>query len=143
MSESGEAPVPARGRKRVSMLPGGFRIDRRVRTILVAYLVVVTAIVAYTSTSIAEQQGSALVVNIAARQRALAERYVKDVLLVSNGLAADPSDAAEDLRENAELLLRGGTGVSVHGADAEIDVGPASDPRVVAKLQQDRRLIEE
>ena len=37
-------------------------------------------------------------------------------------------DAAEDLRENAALLLGGGTGVSVHGADLEIDVDPASDP---------------
>ena len=81
--------------------------------------------------------------NIAARQRALAERYVSDVLLVTNGFAADPGDAAEDLRENAALLLGGGTGVSVHGADAEIDIEPASDPRVVAKLEQDQRLIEE
>jgi diguanylate cyclase (GGDEF)-like protein/PAS domain S-box-containing protein len=113
-----------------------------VLAILAVYLVVVTAIVAYTSTSIAEEQGSALVVNIAARQRALADRYVSDILLVTNGFAADPSDAAEDLRENAALLLGGGTGVSVHGADLEIDVEPASDPRVVAKLQQDQRLIE-
>jgi diguanylate cyclase (GGDEF)-like protein/PAS domain S-box-containing protein len=139
----GQAPVLLRRRKRGSGLPGDFRTDRRVRTILAAYLVVVTAIVAYTSTSIAEEQGSALVVNIAARQRALAERYVNDVLLVSNGFAADPSEAAEQLRENAELLIGGGTGISVHGADAEIDVDPAGDPRVVAKLEQDQRLIEE
>ena len=143
MSESDrETPVQPRRRKRGSTLPGDRRTDRRVRGILTVYLVVVTAIVAYTSTSIAEEQGSALVVNIAARQRALADRYVSDILLVTNGFAADPSDAAEDLRENAALLLGGGTGVSVHGADLEIDVDPASDPRVIAKLQQDQRLIE-
>ena len=130
-------------RKRGSALPGDRRTDRGVRAILAVYLVVVTAIVAYTSTSIADEQGSALVVNIAARQRALADRYVSDVLLVKDGFAADPSDAAEDLRENAALLLDGGTGVSVHGADLEIDVDPASDPRVIAKLQQDQRLIED
>ena len=138
----GETMVQPRSRKRGSALPGDRRTDRRVLAILAVYLVVVTAIVAYTSTSIAEEQGSALVVNIAARQRALADRYVSDILLVTNGFAADPSDAAEDLRENAALLLGGGTGVSVHGADLEIDVDPASDPRVIAKLQQDQRLIE-
>ncbi len=143
MHESdGETLMQPRRRKRGSALPGDLRTDRRVRAILAGYLVVVTAIVAYTSISIAEEQGSALVVNIAARQRALADRYVSDILLVTNGFAADPSDAAEDLRENAALLLGGGTGISVHGADLEIDVDPASDPRVIAKLQQDQRLIE-
>src|SRR5688500_14309416 len=143
MHESdGETLMQPRRRKRGSALPGDLRTDRSVLAILAVYLVVVTAIVTYTSTSIAEEQGSALVVNIAARQRALADRYVSDILLVTNGFAADPSDAAGDLRENAALLLGGGTGVSVHGADLEIDVDPPSDPRVIAKLQQDQRLIE-
>ena len=53
----GETPVRPRGRKRGSALPGDLRTDRRVRAILAVYLVVVTAIVAYTSTSIAEEQG--------------------------------------------------------------------------------------
>ena len=124
----GETLVQPRREKRGSALPGDLRTDRRVLAILAVYLVVVTAIVTYTSTSIAEEQGSALVVNIAARQRALADRYVSDILLVTNGFAADPSDAAGDLRENAALLLGGGTGVSVHGADLEMDVDPPRDP---------------
>jgi diguanylate cyclase (GGDEF)-like protein/PAS domain S-box-containing protein len=123
-------------------MPGDLRTDRRVRRILAAYLAIVTAIVAYTTISIAMEQGSALVVNIAARQRALANRYVSDVLLVTSGLAADPAKEAEELRENATLLLAGGTGVSVHGADAEVSIRPVSDPRVVDKLRQDQRLIE-
>ena len=123
-------------------MPGDLRTDRRVRRTLAAYLAIVTAIVAYTTISIANEQGSALVVNIAARQRALANRYVSDVLLVTNGMKADPAEAAEELRENATLLLTGGTGVSVHGANAEISIRPVSNPSVVAKLEQDRRLIE-
>jgi diguanylate cyclase (GGDEF)-like protein/PAS domain S-box-containing protein len=123
-------------------MPGDLRTDRRVRRTLAAYLAIVTAIVTYTTISIANEQGSALVVNIAARQRALANRYVSDVLLVTSGLKADPAEAAEELRENATLLLNGGTAVSVHGADAEIDIRPVSNPSVVAKLKQDRRLIE-
>ena len=61
MHESdGETLMQPRRRKRGSALPGDLRTDRRVRAILAGYLVVVTAIVAYTSTSIAEEQGSAL-----------------------------------------------------------------------------------
>ena len=123
-------------------MPGDLRTDRRVRRTLAAYFAIVTVIVTYTTISIANEQGSALVVNIAARQRALANRYVSDVLLVTSGMKADPAEAAEELRENATLLLNGGTAISVHGADAEIRIRPVSNPSVVAKLRQDRRLIE-
>ena len=61
-------------------MPGDLRTDRRVRRTLAAYLAIVTAIVAYTTISIAMEQGSALVMNNAARQRAHANRYVSDVL---------------------------------------------------------------
>ena len=123
-------------------MPGDLRTDRRVRRTLAAYFAIVTVIVTYTTISIANEQGSALVVNIAARQRALANRYVSDVLLVTSGMKADPAEAAEELRENATLLLNGGTAISVHGADAEISIRAVSNPSVVAKLEQDRRLIE-
>ena len=123
-------------------MPGDLRTDRRVRKILAVYLAIVTAIVTYTTISIANEQGSALVVNIAARQRALAHRYVSNVLLVTNGLQADPAEIAEELRENATLLLKGGTGVSVHGADTQVSIRPVSDPSLVAKLRQDKRLIQ-
>ena len=54
-------------------------------------------IISYTAAEIAHQRGSALIINIASRQRALAERYVKDVLLVTDGIQADPKDAADQL----------------------------------------------
>jgi diguanylate cyclase (GGDEF)-like protein/PAS domain S-box-containing protein len=122
---------------------GGLRTDRHVRWILVLYLAVVAVIVSYTVASIAHQRGSALIINIASRQRALAERYVKDVVLVTDGVQADPSDDADQLRVNAHTLLFGGDVVAVHGADEETVIPPASDdPLIIAKLQQERRLIE-
>jgi diguanylate cyclase (GGDEF)-like protein/PAS domain S-box-containing protein len=122
---------------------GERRTDRRFRWILALYLFVTAMIISYTAVAIAHQRGSALIINIAARQRALAERYVKDVLLVTNGIQADPLDDAAQLLTNADALLVGGDVIAVHGADAEIVIPPASDdPAVIAKLVQEQRLIE-
>jgi diguanylate cyclase (GGDEF)-like protein/PAS domain S-box-containing protein len=117
------------------------RESRRLRWILVPYLVVVTVIVGYNARAIAQQRGSALVVNVAARQRALAERYVRDVILQTQGIAADPTDDAEQLLSNADALLHGGEVTAVQGADATVVIHSADDPLVIAKLDEEQRLI--
>ena len=128
--------------RRTSFL-GERRTDRRFRWILTSYLIVTAVIISYTAGAIADQRGSALIINIAARQRALAERYVKDVVLVTDGIQADPLDDAEQLLTNAHALLVGGDVIAVHGADAEVVIPPGSDdPAVIAKLEQEQKLIE-
>jgi diguanylate cyclase (GGDEF)-like protein/PAS domain S-box-containing protein len=128
--------------RRASFL-GERRTDRRFRWILASYLIVTAAIISYTAGAIADQRGSALVINIAARQRALAERYVKDVVLLTDGIQADPLDDAHQLLTNADALLAGGHVIAVHGADAEVVIPTASeDPAVIAKLEQEQKLIE-
>ena len=105
------------------------------------YLVVVTVIVGYNAHAIAQQRGSALVVNVAARQRALSERYTKDVILRTEGIAADPAADSEQLRSNADALLHGGEVTAVQGADATMVIHGAHDPLVIAKLDEEQRLI--
>jgi diguanylate cyclase (GGDEF)-like protein/PAS domain S-box-containing protein len=118
------------------------RLARRLRWIVSLYLVLITVIVGFNATRIAHERGAALVVNIAARQRALAERYTKDVVLRTQGVAADPEDDAEELLANADALLHGGDVISVQGADEEVRIAPASsDPKVIGKLTEERRLI--
>src|SRR3954453_12565769 len=53
-------------------------------------------------------QHRAAVLQVAARQRAIAERYVNEVLLVSSGRRADPAATAGLLTESADALLNGG-----------------------------------
>lgn len=131
-----------RGRR--SGFLGGVRSEGRLRWIIAVYLVVVGGIIAYTTNAIGDERDSALIVNIASRQRALAERYVKDVVLVVEGYQADPADDAAQLRANADALLFGGEVIAVRGADEEIVIPPASDhPVVVAKLETEKELIEE
>ena len=126
------------------LAPGALHLDRRIGRTLAVYLVVITVIVGYNARAIADQRGSALSVNVAARQRALAERYEKDVVLTTLGIQADPGADAEQLLANADALLHGGEVLAVQGADEEIQIHPASHDRlVVAKLEEENRLIRE
>jgi diguanylate cyclase (GGDEF)-like protein/PAS domain S-box-containing protein len=86
-------------------------------------------------------QHRAAVLEIAARQRTLSERYVKEVLLVRAGAAADPATTATVLRESAHALLDGGAAPAVSGDDDETAISGASDPVVRGELEQERRLV--
>jgi diguanylate cyclase (GGDEF)-like protein/PAS domain S-box-containing protein len=120
------------------------RLDRRLRLILVLYLIVITGIVGYNAKAISKEQGAALIVNVAARQRALAERYQKDVVLRTQDVQADPEDDATQLLRNAGALLNGGDVIAVQGADEQVRIPRASDdPRVIVKLEEERRLIQQ
>ncbi len=130
-----------RASRRLPLL-GDLRLDRRLRWVVALYLVVIAGIVGYNARAISKEQGAALIVNVAARQRALAERYQKDVVLQTQDVQADPADDAAQLLSNAEALLNGGDVLAVQGADQEVVIPPASDdPRVIAKLDEERRLI--
>jgi diguanylate cyclase (GGDEF)-like protein/PAS domain S-box-containing protein len=119
------------------------RLDRRLAFIVALYLVLIASFVGYNAVAVARERGAALVVNVAARQRALAEGYVKDVILKSQGVQADPEGDAELLLTNAHALLNGGEVTAVQGADAEVRIGVASaDSRVIDKLVEEQRLIE-
>jgi diguanylate cyclase (GGDEF)-like protein/PAS domain S-box-containing protein len=119
------------------------RLDRRLALIGALYLVLIASIVGYNAVAIGRERGAALIVNIAARQRALAEAYVKDVILKSQGFQADPESGAVQLLTNAEALLHGGDVTAVQGADADVTIPVASkDGRVIVKLEEEQRLIE-
>jgi PAS domain S-box-containing protein len=106
------------------------------------YLVLIAGILAYNARVTQHQRSSALVVNIAGRQAAFAERYVKDVLLEAAGFQADHERDAENLQRTAAALLHGGEVRAVQGAFATIEIQPASDHwRVIAKLEHEEKLI--
>jgi PAS domain S-box-containing protein len=118
------------------------RLSGRLGWVVGLYLLLIAGILAYNARVTDHQRSSALVVNIAGRQHAFAERYVKDVLLKAAGLQAAPEDDAEILQQTATALLHGGEVLAVQGADATITIQPASgDWRVVAKLQHEQALI--
>jgi diguanylate cyclase (GGDEF)-like protein/PAS domain S-box-containing protein len=119
------------------------RTERRLAGIVVLYLVLIAGIVGFNAREMSRERGAALSLNVAARQRALAERYVRDAFLEVEGIQADPIDDATQLLTNANALLAGGDVVAVQGADSVVHIRPASgDPRVISKLEAEHRLIE-
>ncbi len=82
----------------------------------------------------------ATVVQVAARQRTLAERYVQEVLLVRQGQRADPAYTGGVLRDSVVALLHGGTAPAVNGDDDATRLAPFKGARVRAQLEQERRL---
>src|SRR5262249_2790879 len=99
--------------------------------------------VALTIRSASRSKNQAAVVEVAARQRTLAERYVKEVLLVEDGRQADPATIGVLLQESADILLDGGKVPAVDGDDDETTLGRQTDPVVRAQLEQERRLVED
>jgi hypothetical protein len=132
----------ARGRGRRARRVGQVGSERRLLWIVAVYLLVIGTILGYNAIATAGERDAALVVNVAARQRAVTERYIKDVLLSLSGYPADPQADAQALQENAVALLHGGTVDAVQGADGRVHIPPASnDWKILAKLEQERRLI--
>jgi diguanylate cyclase (GGDEF)-like protein/PAS domain S-box-containing protein len=81
------------------------------------------------------------VIEIAARQRTLAERYVEEILLVRDGRQANPSYTAGVLAASATTLLEGGTVPAVNGDDDATSL-PAAEGHVLrAQFAQEQRLV--
>ena len=83
----------------------------------------------------------AVVVQIAARQRTLAERYVEEILLARSGAQANPGTIATVLHESAGALLDGGEAPAVNGDDDEAELPRAEGTIVRAQLLQAGRLV--
>ncbi|MEA2146980.1 MAG: hypothetical protein QOG59_2567, partial [Solirubrobacteraceae bacterium] len=86
-------------------------------------------------------QNRATVVEVAGRQRTLAERYVQDVLLVRAGQKADPALTASLLMGSARALLNGGAAPSVNGDDDGTNVAAASGAVLRRQLVEEQHLI--
>jgi diguanylate cyclase (GGDEF)-like protein/PAS domain S-box-containing protein len=120
-------PFAARGRTTIA-------------AILLTFALVATLSVTLSIRATARSKHQAAVVQVAARQRTLAERYVKEVLLSREGEQADPSLTAELLVRSANVLLDGGAVPAVNGDDDETKLPAATGKTVRAQLLQERRL---
>ena len=85
----------------------------------------------------------AVVVQVAARQRTLAERYVTDVLLARDGIPSDPAKVASLLSESADVLINGGVAPAVDGDDDETALAPADGTVVRSQLRQAQLLVQD
>jgi hypothetical protein len=105
--------------------PFAGRGRRAIGAILVTFALSSTVTVLLSIWAISRAQGGATTLEVAARQRMLADRYVGELLLVRSGAKADPASTAAVLRRSADVLLDGGRAPAVNGDDDE-EVVPAA-----------------
>ncbi|PZS36105.1 MAG: hypothetical protein DLM59_01830 [Pseudonocardiales bacterium] len=111
--------------------------------ILAVFAVTSVAAVGLSALATVRAQHRAVVIEVAARQRTLAERYMNDVLLTRDGQRADPKGTARLLQLSGQALLDGGTAPGVDGDDDRTTVAAAQGATVRRQLQQALHLIED
>ena len=114
---------------------------RTIGAVLLTFALFSTVSVALSIRATGRSRNRAAVVEVAARQRTLAERYRNEVLLRRAGVQADPAYVGMLLRTSARALLDGGTAPAVYGDDDETKLSPATGSVVRRQLEQELRLV--
>ena len=127
--------------RRRGFTPFASRGRRQIAAILVTFGLFSAVSVAVSIRATSKSQHKATVVEVASRQRTLAERYVNRVLLQLQGKQADARYTGSLLTESARVLLDGGEAPAVNGDDDETKLSPTSGSVVRAQLEQEQRLV--
>jgi diguanylate cyclase (GGDEF)-like protein/PAS domain S-box-containing protein len=126
---------------RADFRPFAFRGRRPLLAMLLTFTVVSALGVTSSIWATKRSQSRASVIEVAARQRTLTERYVKEVLLARGGVRVDPSYTASILSDSARVLLDGGTAPAVKGDDDGTDLPRAPGATLRAQFRQEARLV--
>ncbi|HEX6702502.1 MAG TPA: EAL domain-containing protein [Gaiellaceae bacterium] len=128
-------------RRRQAFRPFATRGRRTIVGILATFALFSAMTVTVSIWATSGSQHRAAVLEVAARQRTLAERYVQEVLLARAGAQADPAQTGRLLARSADSLLNGGVAPAVDGDDDETPLPRADGGMVRAQLRQERRLV--
>jgi diguanylate cyclase (GGDEF)-like protein/PAS domain S-box-containing protein len=114
---------------------------RAIIAIFVTFALISAATIALSVHTTKGSEHRTSVIQIAARQRTLAERYVEETLLVREGRAADSAYTARIMQASAAALLGGGTAPPVNGDDDETALPPAEDVGIQRQFALEQRLV--
>jgi methyl-accepting chemotaxis protein len=120
-----------------------YSIRARLAALVCFFVAVLGALVVFSQSSSSTNRTNALVDNVMGRQPTLVERYLKEVILISNGYTADPDDTRDQLESTAKALLDGGKVIAVQGNDDEVTIPAATNRIVRAKLEEEQKVIGE
>jgi diguanylate cyclase (GGDEF)-like protein/PAS domain S-box-containing protein len=128
-------------RRRQAFRPFASSGRRTVAAILATFALFSAVNVGLSVWSTSRSKYKASVLEVAARQRTLAERYVKTVLLARVHVQANPGYIAGLLEDSSSALLNGGKAPAVNGDDDETKLSAADGKLLRAQLVQERKLI--
>jgi diguanylate cyclase (GGDEF)-like protein/PAS domain S-box-containing protein len=129
----------------ISRLRRARPFDRAGRGIVVAIFIsfgLASAVsVTLSIVAIDRSRSRATALEVVARQRTLAERYVGEVLAAHDGGTADPTQTAALLNESVRVLLDGGVAPAAPGNDDSTRIAAVSGTSIRRQLVEQQRLI--
>jgi diguanylate cyclase (GGDEF)-like protein/PAS domain S-box-containing protein len=128
-------------RRQNAIQPFATRGRATVAAILVMFALVSATSVTLTIRATERSRNRSAELQVAARQRTLAERYVEEILLARAGKQADPAALASIMHDSARVLLDGGTAPAVDGDDDDSVLTRATGSEVRSQLVQEQRLV--
>jgi PAS domain S-box-containing protein len=114
---------------------------RTVAAIMLVFTLYTGLSLVLSARTVDRSQSRAEVLEIAARQRTLAEHYGKEVLLAQAGAPSAAASVARDLKRSVDAMLEGGLAPGVAGDDDEARLSPLRGTLLRRQLRQERRLI--
>ena len=125
---------------------GGWRglpLRWKIGTVPALFVVLLLGLQFFNSASIASLQGDTRVVDIAARQRVLNERFLAQVLSTAEGHPQDYALTRTRFNESADALTNGGDAVLNMDTGARTVLPPAPTDSIRDQLAQQKRLMTE
>ncbi len=119
----------------------GLRLSVKIALIPGMFILAAAGVLYYTVSTLGTQEGDAVVINLAGRQRMLNQRLAKEVMLAVDGHETDYSATISMLETTLSALRDGGEAPLGNGATT--DLGPAETPEIVAELNTQAECLEE
>lgn len=116
------------------------KVSHKLAFISIGFTLIIGAIVYFTVDGIREQKGDAVVIDLAGRQRMLTQKYVKEVVLASQGHSADFKTTLKLFDETLEALVLGGAAVEDLTTGRTVTLARARNPNAEARLINQRGL---
>ena len=119
------------------------KISLRHKFIVVSVLftMVLGGLIVYDAAILNAQKENGVVGGLAARQRTLAQRYMKDVILAGMGQQTDYESSAKLLKDSQAVLLDGGLLPGAEQTGLQGEMPGTSDAEIRAKLTEQGTLI--
>ncbi len=126
-----------------AVVVGGVGLRKKLLFISACFVAAISGIMLYTVATIANQHSDGAIIDLAGRQRMLAQRYMKEVLLTAGGVEADYAATIQLFDNTLESLLDGGPAVRRPKTGQTTILPQATLPEADASLRSQRRLSQE
>ena len=116
-------------------------VSRRLIATTSLFLLTIFGILFFTISTIQDQKFDSVIIDLAGRQRMLNQRYMQEILLISQGEKADLSSTQTILLNTVDALMNGGAAVVHLETGQTVLLPPAPTDEIFQKLQEQQFLI--